>query len=107
MWWFGKSKSARAAVGVADKPDDGRGEVRSPILRAADIILDNRRAPISCLVRDVSESGLKLQFSSPHELPKYLHLILSHPREERLCEVIWRDETEVGLKFIQSIPPAD
>ncbi|MGI9352933.1 MAG: PilZ domain-containing protein [Rhizobiaceae bacterium] len=82
-----------------EQSPDQRQSEREPVFRAADLVLDEKRAPVSCLVQDVSETGLKLIYDSPHELPDYVRIVLLHPRKELSCEVIWRHENEVGLSI--------
>ena len=79
---------------------DKRQFPRKSVLIAADLILDAKRAPVACLVKDVSETGLMLIYESPHTLPDRVKIVLHNPRRELSCEVIRRHENEVGLKFI-------
>ena len=87
----------------ADQSEDKRRSEREPVLRAADLILDEKRAPVACLVQDVSDTGLKLIYDSPHDLPDRVLIVLLHPRKEIWCEVIWRQENEVGLSIVHPV----
>ena len=61
---------------------------------------------ISCIIKDVSESGARVATSSPDQLPDAFVLCLTAdglPR--RHCRVVWRSETEAGVSFVR--PPAD
>jgi len=78
---------------------DKRQSKRKPALRAADLFLDELRSPVACLVKDVSDTGLRLIYDSPHELPERVRIILLHPKKEIWCDIVWRHEKEVGLSI--------
>ncbi len=91
----------RAATPIRIRRADKREAMRIETLRAADVFLGEGRSPVACLVRDVSETGLRLLIETPHKLPEQLRLVLNHPRQERTCRVMWQLEGEVGLMFIE------
>ena len=78
----------------------GRSEERKDVFRPADVIWGVNRIPISASVLDCSNAGLRLFIDSPHQLPKEVKVVLSHPRVEYSCEIIWKSEKEFGLKII-------
>ena len=75
---------------------------RQPIARAADLVLNEQQSPVSCLVKDISKTGLKLTYDSPHKLPKQIKVILHHPREVFQCLVVWQRENEIGLRILET-----
>ena len=79
-----------------------RLDQRQSAFRAADLVLGEDRAPVSCLVKDISKTGMRLIYDSPHELPKQIKVVLHHPSEELYCEVVWQRGKEIGLRVIQS-----
>ena len=54
--------------------------------------------PVACQLKDVSELGARLVVSDPHTTPQQFLLMLG-PKISRWCEVMWRSDNEVGLKF--------
>jgi hypothetical protein len=61
---------------------------------------------ISCIIKDVSETGARVATHSPDQLPDAFVLCLTAdglPR--RHCRVVWRSETEAGVNFVR--PPVD
>ena len=56
-----------------------------------------------CVVRDISAGGAKFVHKITDELPSHLTLALSkdgHVR--RSCELVWRKDDQVGVRFVQS-----
>jgi PilZ domain len=57
--------------------------------------------PIGCVLFDVSSSGARLTASAPHgELPDRFLLILAAAKIQRRCEIVWRNECYVGVRFL-------
>jgi hypothetical protein len=52
-----------------------------------------------CVVRDVSFLGARLAFSSTADVPDDFELALHQMHMQRRCSVVWRSETEIGVKF--------
>ncbi len=76
-----------------------RKDERKQAFLAADLVLSERYAPVACLVTDTSTEGFRLHIETPHRLPPQVTLIISHPRRTYACEVVWRNQNEVGLKI--------
>jgi hypothetical protein len=54
-----------------------------------------------CKTLDVSETGAKLTWNSPEELPSEFLLSLSRDgKVRRSCHVKWREADKVGVKFV-------
>ena len=50
-----------------------------------------------CIVKDISEHGAKLVYSTAEELPDELQLTMGLKRQH--CRVTWRQQKEVGVRF--------
>lgn len=75
---------------------------RSPRLRArlaASIRIDDAGPGVPCVAWDMSETGAKLAVGRPLLLPDRFTLIFSAAAHRR-CEIVWRSEKFVGVKFI-------
>jgi hypothetical protein len=59
---------------------------------------------ISCLVRNLSESGATLDVISPGEIPDRFTLALPFEGESHRCSLIWRRETAIGVSFQEEEP---
>ncbi len=62
-----------------------------------------RYTPRSCVVRNISETGAKLQVESVDYVPDAFQLHLEDEGFSTDCVVVWRSQTEVGVVF-QSAP---
>jgi len=58
--------------------------------------------PFSCIVRDISETGARLQVECVNRFPDVFRLYLEHEDFSAECVVVWRSKTEVGVKFESS-----
>jgi hypothetical protein len=55
---------------------------------------------------DVSKDGAKIQLDGSIELPEQFLITLSERGEvQRLCRLIWRTASEIGVRFIQPVRP--
>lgn len=55
-----------------------------------------------CRLRDLSDSGARLEVDS-HNVPDTFELIVEMDGLEARCEVIWRRNTVIGVRFVE--PP--
>ena len=59
--------------------------------------------PIKCSLLDISEHGARIQVGDPATAPQQFLMQLGNGLT-RWCEVIWRSETAIGVKFIERPP---
>ena len=83
-----------------DEPDK-RETTRRPITRAVHVAT-GLSPPLQCEMHDVSEFGARLRVGDPQTAPQEF-LIRLNKGLTRWCRVIWRSNTEIGIKFIE--PP--
>ena len=69
--------------------------------RPASLVIDDQTAEIECFVLDVSPGGAKIVTDAEIDVSKrfLLALVPAHPKRQR-CEVVWRDGTTFGVKFV-------
>ncbi len=58
--------------------------------------------PLSCQMLDISEYGARLRVGDPRTAPQEF-LILLDKGLTRWCQVMWRSNSEIGVKFVE--PP--
>lgn len=71
--------------------------------------LGNSPSAMSCLVRDISEIGARLQFGGPVTVPDALDLHIPAKNQTLRCKVKWREADEIGVSFVveaAAAPPA-
>lgn len=74
---------------------------RSSLERRAWIDLGDGSSMVECLLRDISDTGAKLLFTAPKELPDQFILRLSMDgRVARKCRVAWKSGNEIGVAFV-------
>jgi hypothetical protein len=54
---------------------------------------------IPCLVRNLSTSGAAIEVSTPLWFPDRFTLGIESDGIRRLCHIVWRRETRIGLAF--------
>ncbi len=62
---------------------------------------ENGAANRRCHLEDVSEGGARLRVEDSAGIPAVFSLLLSEGGVARPCRVIWRSDSEVGLRFDQ------
>ena len=67
----------------------------------AHVLLRDGKETGACTVRDVSEFGARILINPEEiELPSEFTLVLStRGAPHRQCKVVWRKESEVGVRF--------
>ena len=54
---------------------------------------------INCMVRNLSDTGAALSVESPVGIPPEFNLIVAADQVNRLCKVVWRKESRIGIIF--------
>jgi hypothetical protein len=64
----------------------------------ATIVFDGGRTRIRCIIRNLSETGAKLEVASVTRIPRTFDLVVDKVRPQA-CIVIWRAVKELGVQF--------
>lgn len=83
--------------------DDNRGAVRRRVIKSGKIAFGG--GAISCVVRNVSESGAMLEVESPVGVPDRFTLVFDTDGSRRRCRTVWRKLTRIGVAFEEASPP--
>jgi hypothetical protein len=54
---------------------------------------------VDCVVRDISETGARLQFSNPMKYPEFMDLHIPIKGQNFHSKVMWNDGNEIGVAF--------
>ena len=57
--------------------------------------------PIPCTIRNSSETGACLQVQTTAGIPAIFDFLRSGEPAVRTCKTIWRDDTQIGVMFIE------
>lgn len=76
-----------------------RNETRGRVLKAGSILLAGGGA-IDCTVRNISGSGAALVVNNTAGIPDAFELSLATSRGRLRCEVVWRRQDRIGVRFL-------
>jgi hypothetical protein len=79
---------------------DRRKSARSRVLKSAKLLLGTSSI-IDCVLRNVTNSGARVQIANTVELPDMLNLTLDGGYSVRPCRVVWRSLSETGVEFVR------
>jgi hypothetical protein len=72
---------------------------RQKTLKSAKIIFNKKQSVIDCFVRDLSETGAKLQVSDQAGIPRNFTLTLNDGSSHE-CERVRAYGSEIGVRFL-------
>jgi hypothetical protein len=77
-----------------------RNDRRAPRRRTlkSGIIILGRNAQLSCVVRDLSESGARLEIQGTYAIPLAFQFAMTG-LPQRTCKMVWRTDREIGVEF--------
>jgi hypothetical protein len=78
---------------------DKRRAPRKRVLKGATIAFNDRASTMSCVVRDISDTGARLRLSKGQVAPARFDLFIELDGIEVPCAVAWRRGEEVGVVF--------
>ena len=88
----------------AGHPEDGREvrprEHRRKAFKAGIISYQNHALTVDCVIRDISSSGVKLQFQDGVMVPENFTLTIPMEGTRVDCQVRWRHKTQIGAVFV-------
>lgn len=73
------------------------------LLKGGIIAFSARHATLPCVVRDISETGARLQVKQVTSVPDTFELIVELDGLEVPAEVVWRSASEVGIRFLGAL----
>ena len=93
---FTLPKAGPAADAVKTGKDKRRAS-RRDVRRAARISFAKQN--LVCTVRNVSATGASIQVADVSAIPDSFRLVMEMETAARLCVVVWRKTTQIGVKF--------
>jgi len=80
-------------------PAEHRVAPRRRVLKSAKIVFDDWRA-IDCTVRDMSETGARIQVGGAHTLPHKFRLLMISENTIRPVQIAWKHNDTLGVAFL-------
>jgi hypothetical protein len=93
-------KVPNSPISIQGCTDEKRQANRRRVFFPAKIIYNGRLCVISCQIRDISETGCKLRIPNTAAIPNKFTLQFSEGNISKACEVVWREETSLGVRFM-------
>ena len=99
------------ATVIAAENDERRWALRKSGIVPAYIISDSLGGPVSCVVRDISATGAKVELKidrhsvigSAEGLPKSFVMVLQREFVAVECHIAWRTERMLGVRFVSTM----
>lgn len=85
----------------ADQPDNR--VQRRRMLKKAMASYNDQSISIEVILRDMSDTGIKIKIKENDLLPDHFHLYVEIDGINVDCEVVWRQGLEIGAKFTSEI----
>lgn len=76
-----------------------RGTRRTDAFRIGAIVFGDPPVSVDCLVWDQSETGAQIELQTVDDIPGTFVLTVTAYARPRPCEVIWRRDRKVGVRF--------
>ncbi len=86
--------------------DEKRIAVRRKVLKAVKIISMDMKTVLDCTIRDMSDTGAKLNVEVSAAIPKEFHFYLMSDNSIRDASLIWRRAGQIGVHFTSEPKPA-
>ena len=83
------------------QPGERRASSRRMLLRNVKIVYDSRSSKMDCAIVNISRTGAKLRPADMPRCPDHFSFEL-HSGHYLDCEVIWRRQNVLGVKFVSS-----
>jgi hypothetical protein len=84
---------------MTDSDSNRRITLRKKTLKSAKIIFNKRQSVLDCFVRDVSDTGAKLQIGDLAAVPRRFTLVFNDGTSHE-CERVRAHGHEIGVRFV-------
>ena len=85
---------------------DRRTQPRYRVLKEARIILNHGQSTMSCLVRDISQDGARLQAPFNPDLPETFEMLINQDDTLLKARRVWFSGNQMGIRFLGRARPA-
>lgn len=76
-----------------------RGSPRQRVLKSGKIVFAGGSFSVDCTIRNISESGARLQVPLTVSIPDKFTLVDMHAKARREALVVWRKNDLIGVRF--------
>lgn len=86
------------------KPILPRSAPRLRTLKAARVVFNSDCSSYDVVIRDMSDSGVRLKLGAAFAVPDHFDLIIANPnsgkKDRKACEKVWQRGDQVGARFL-------
>jgi PilZ domain len=86
--------------------EEKRVAARRKVLKAAKIITVDMKSVLDCTIRDMSETGAKLNVEVSSAIPAEFYFYLISDNSMRDAKTVWRRAGQIGVHFTSEPKPA-
>lgn len=83
---------------------ENRIEVRETSFIGAHVVYDSGNATVDCIIREISTSGMRLEFNDNQSIPKEFDIHVPQRRSVYRVRVAWRDSATIGVEITNNSP---
>jgi hypothetical protein len=80
-----------------------RQQPRQRVLKGAVIFFNKGRSSVDCTVRNLTKIGARVVLESTNLVPDQFEVLVKQEKRLYSAETIWRDSTDIGVRF--TAPP--
>jgi PilZ domain len=102
----GIARAERTAMAPPESDEYERGAPRRRVLKAAQIVYEGGQTVIECMIRDISDSGAKIDTEVALALPSLFWVVLPDGAR-RPAKLVWQNANLLGVHFTDSQPGVD
>jgi hypothetical protein len=84
--------------------DEKRGGPRQRVLKSGKIIFAGGSFSVDCTIRNMSDTGARLQVPTTVPIPDRFSLVDVQARIQRVAKVAWRKGDLIGVRFYPPKP---
>ena len=70
------------------------------MLKSASIRAIDSSETVSCTIRNISSRGARISAADIHRIPQRFMISTGLDIADRIGEIVWRHNNEIGLKFV-------
>jgi len=94
-----KRRQQTAPLSEKMRPEENQPALRNRTFLKGIVYYDNRRASIACTIRDLSDTGARIAFTTLVSVPDNIELHIPQKQLTLPAQVRRRDECEIGVSF--------
>lgn len=83
--------------------EEKRHPIRHKALKGARIVFNHGSSTVNCVVRSISDEGASLEVDNLG-VPHHFTLVFNEGDQRFECEIVWRREDALGVRFIAPPP---